>query len=60
MTNLADLTAQKDYFKLQYVEFLEMICRVAKLHWEDRKLEKVPMENGEYPLGIEFEVQDVL
>ena len=37
MTVLKDMTNQKKYYYLEYVEFLEMICRIAHMHWEYNK-----------------------
>ena len=37
MTVLKDMTNQKKYLYLEYVEFLEMLCRLAHMHWEYNK-----------------------
>lgn len=33
MTNLKDSSEPKKYFSLEYVEFLEMLCRIAYMHY---------------------------
>ena len=33
MTVIDDQVNQKKYQYLEYVEFLEMICRIAHMHW---------------------------
>ena len=46
MTNLEDLVDTDEYLRLQYVEFMEMIVRVAHSYWAVRKENEEPNEDS--------------
>ena len=37
-----------------------MVCRVARVHWIDRRKNEEPLEDGSYPSEIAFEVENIL
>lgn len=63
MTNLKDLEKPKKYSVLVFVEFLDMLARVALSHWSEREEEGQPRDEeglSLFPETIEEKVEDIL
>ena len=44
MTNLFDLTNYRDYYKLRFVEYLEFICRISLILWDENAKQLIHWE----------------